>query len=83
MEMYNLITTVGGKDYDIIVKDLSIQSNGSVLHATQIGDFNFGDFDTDKKLGYFNACKPKRIIITGAHCILFEYHGKPNSNICF
>ena len=39
--MYNLITTIGGKKYDIIVKDLSIQSNGSVIHATQIGDFNF------------------------------------------
>ena len=90
MEMYNLITTIGGRKYDIIVKDLSIQSNGSVIHATQIGDFEFetfNDFDTsadDKKLGgYFNVCKPKKIIIIGAHCILSEYHGKPNSNICW
>ena len=88
MEMYNLITTIGGRKYDIIVKDLSIQSNGSVIHATQIGDFEFETFDfctsdSDKKLGYFNACKPKKIIITGAHCILSEYHGKPNSNICW
>ena len=87
MEMYNLITTIGGKKYDIIVKNLSIQSNGSVIHATQIGDFNFKTIDYDdavskKKSGYFNVCQPQKIIITGAHCILLEYHGKPNSNIC-
>lgn len=82
MEMYNLIATIGEINYDIVVKDVCFDSNCSVLRATQIGDFNFGDFDITRK-DYYHACPTKKIIITGAPCILLEYHGKPHSNIRF